>query len=122
VLVVVPLFNPDGNDRISPENRKLEIEKFSGQLGPASGVGTRVNAAGVNLNRDYMRQQAPEMRLLQQRVAQRWDAHLTIDCHATNGSIHRFALTYDIPHTVASGRGSRSSTCANACCRPCARR
>lgn len=104
VLVVVPLFNPDGNDRISPENRKLEIEKFSGQLGPASGVGTRVNAAGVNLNRDYMRQQAPEMRLLQQRVAQRWDAHLTVDCHATNGSIHRFALTYDVPHTVASGR------------------
>jgi len=104
VLVVVPLFNPDGNDRISPENRKLEIERFSGQLGPDSGVGTRVNAAGINLNRDYMRQQAVEMRLLQQRVAQRWDAHLTIDCHATNGSIHRFALTYDIPHTVASGR------------------
>ena len=103
-LVVVPLFNPDGNDRIDPENRKLEIGKFSGQLGPASGVGTRVNAAGINLNRDYMRQQAVEMRLLQQRVAQRWDAHLTIDCHATNGSIHRFALTYDIPHTVASGR------------------
>jgi hypothetical protein len=103
-LVVVPLFNADGNDRISPDNRKLEIEKFSGQLGPASGVGTRVNAAGINLNRDYMRQQASEMRLLQTRVAQRWDAHLTIDCHATNGSIHRFALTYDIPHTVASGR------------------
>jgi hypothetical protein len=27
-----------------------------------------------------------------------------IDCHATNGSIHRFALTYDVPHTVESGR------------------
>ena len=103
-LVVVPLFNADGNDRINSENRKLEIEKFSGQLGPDSGVGTRVNAAGINLNRDYMRQQAPEMRLLQARVAQRWNAHLSIDCHATNGSIHRFALTYDIPHTVESGR------------------
>ena len=103
-LVVVPLFNADGNDRISQENRKLELEKFSGQLGPAGGVGTRVNAAGINLNRDYMRQEAPEMRLMQARVAQRWNAHLTIDCHATNGSIHRFALTYDIPHTVESGR------------------
>lgn len=103
-LVVVPLFNPDGNDRISTENRKLEIGKFSGQLGPPGGVGTRVNAAGINLNRDYMCQQAEEMRLLQANVAQRWDAHLTIDCHATNGSIHRFALTYDIPHTVESGR------------------
>ena len=103
-LVVVPLFNPDGNDRISPENRKLEIEHFRGQLGPESGVGTRVNAAGINLNRDYMRQEAHEMRLLQARVAQPWNAHLTVDCHSTNGSIHRFALTYDVPHCVASGR------------------
>ena len=104
ILVVVPLFNADGNDRISSENRKLDIANFSGQLGPDSGVGTRVNAAGINLNRDYMRQEAPEMQLMQTRVAQRWNAHLTIDCHATNGSIHRFALTYDIPHTVESGR------------------
>ena len=104
VLVVVPLFNPDGNDRISPDNRKLDLAHFSGQLGPPGGVGTRVNAAGINLNRDYMAQQAQEMRLLQSRVVQRWNPHLTIDCHATNGSIHRFAMTYDVPHTVESGR------------------
>jgi hypothetical protein len=103
-LLVVPLFNADGNDRISPDNRKLEIEHFRGQLGPDSGVGTRVNAAGINLNRDYMRQDAPEMRLLQSRVAQPWNPHLTIDCHSTNGSIHRFAMTYDVPHTIESGR------------------
>jgi hypothetical protein len=103
-LVIVPLFNADGNDRIDPENRKLDLANFSGQLGPASGVGTRVNAAGINLNRDYMRQDAAEMRALQTRVCHPWNAHLVIDCHATNGSIHRFALTYDIPHTVASGR------------------
>lgn len=103
-LVVVPLFNADGNDRIDTDNRKLDIAHFSGQIGPAGGVGTRVNAAGVNLNRDYMRQDAPEMQLLQSRVCQPWNAHLTIDCHATNGSIHRFAMTYDIPHTIESGR------------------
>jgi hypothetical protein len=103
-LVVVPLFNADGNDRIDPENRKLDLAHFSGQLGPDSGVGTRVNAAGINLNRDYMRQDAQEMRLLQARVCHPWNAHLVVDCHATNGSIHRFALTYDIPHTVESGR------------------
>ena len=103
-LVVVPLFNPDGNDRISPENRRLDITKFEGQLGPESGVGTRTNAAGINLNRDYMRQDGAEMRLLQDGVCHRWNAHLVIDCHATNGSIHRFGLTYDIPHTVLSGR------------------
>jgi hypothetical protein len=103
-LVVVPLFNADGNDRIDPENRRLDITTFSGQLGPDSGVGTRVNAAGINLNRDYMRQQAPEMRQLQTRVCHPWNAHLVIDCHATNGSIHRYDLSYDIPHGIHSGR------------------
>jgi len=103
-LVIAPLFNADGNDRIDPQNRKLDIAHLTGQLGPTSGVGTRVNAAGVNLNRDYMRQDASEMRLLQSRVCQPWNPHLTIDCHATNGSIHRFAMTYDIPHTIESGR------------------
>ncbi len=103
-LLLVPLFNADGNERIDPENRRLDIAHFTGQLGPDSGVGTRANAAGINLNRDYMRQQAPEMRLLQTRVMHPWNPHLSIDCHATNGSIHRFDLTYDIPHTLLSGR------------------
>src|SRR5882762_5005519 len=103
-LVVVPLFNADGNDRIDPKNRALEIEHLRGQMGPASGVGTRENAAGINLNRDYMRQEGAEMRLMQTRVCQPWNPHLVIDCHTTNGSIHRFAMTYDIPHVVDSGR------------------
>ena len=103
-LVFVPLFNPDGNDRIDPENRRLDISKLSGHIGPIGGVGTRVNAAGINLNRDYLRHDAAEMRALSRRVFQAFNPHLTVDCHATNGSIHRFALTYDTPHTVASGR------------------
>jgi hypothetical protein len=103
-LLIVPLFNPDGNDRIDPANRKLDLANFEGQLGPESGVGTRVNASGINLNRDYMKQEALEMRLLQTNVCQAWQPHLTVDCHATNGSVHRFAMTYDIPHTIASGR------------------
>jgi hypothetical protein len=103
-LVVVPLFNPDGNDALSTENRVLDLPNLAGQIGPAK-VGTRVNAAGINLNRDYMRQQAPEMRLLQSRVVQVWEPDLTIDTHATNGSLHRMWMTYDVPHTVASGRG-----------------
>jgi predicted deacylase len=103
-LVIVPLFNPDGNDAIDPGNRKLHLPKLEGQLGPDSGVGTRVNAAKINLNRDYMRQESVEMRLLQARVCQAWEPDLTIDNHATNGSVHRFSMTYDIPHTVESGR------------------
>src|SRR3954471_5519935 len=102
-LVVVPLFNPDGNDAVDPANRKLDLPRLHGQIGPEQ-VGTRVNASGVNLNRDYLRQAAPEMQLLQSRVAQVWRPELTIDCHATNGSVHRYAMTYDVPHTVATGR------------------
>ena len=103
-LVIVPLFNPDGNDAIDPGNRKLDLPKLTGQLGPESGVGTRVNAAKINLNRDYMRQEGLEMRLLQTQVCQAWEPDLTIDNHATNGSVHRFSMTYDIPHTIESGR------------------
>jgi hypothetical protein len=67
-------------------------------------VGTRTQSHGINLNRDYLRQAAPEMRLLQAGVCQPWAPDLTIDNHATNGSVHRFHMTVDVPHTVASGR------------------
>lgn len=103
VLVVVPLFNPDGNDAIDPANRKLNLPRLEGQIGPEK-VGTRVNKSGINLNRDYMRQEAQEMRDLQSRVCQVWQPDLTIDTHATNGSVHRMWMTYDVPHTTESGR------------------
>jgi hypothetical protein len=102
-LLIVPIFNADGNDAMDPAHRALQIERLKGQNGPYTS-GTRVNAAGINLNRDYIRQETAEMRLLQQHVYQRWTPDLSIDTHATNGSVHRFAMTYDIPHTVESGR------------------
>lgn len=102
VLLVVPLFNPDGNDALDPQNRRLDLKKLSGQPGPV--VGTRTQSQGINLNRDYLRQAAPEMRLLQQGVCIPWAPELTIDNHATNGSVHRFHMTVDVPHTIESGR------------------
>lgn len=101
-LVIVPLFNPDGNDALDPANRRLDLKKLSGQIGPV--VGTRTQSQGINLNRDYMRQRAPEMRLLQDHVCIPFAPDLTIDNHATNGSVHRFQMTVDVPHTVESGR------------------
>lgn len=102
VLLVVPLFNPDGNDALDPANRRLDLKHLSGQIGPV--VGTRTQSQGINLNRDYLRQASPEMRLLQQGVCIPWAPDLTIDNHATNGSVHRFHMTVDVPHTVESGR------------------
>ncbi|MBX2800983.1 MAG: M14 family metallopeptidase [Myxococcales bacterium] len=101
-LVVVPLFNPDGGDALDPANRKLDLSRLTGQPGPL--VGTRTQSEGINLNRDYMRQQTLEMRVLQQHVCQPWQPHLTVDNHATNGSVHRMQMTVDVPHTVDSGR------------------
>ncbi|HYX36211.1 MAG TPA: M14 family metallopeptidase [Oligoflexus sp.] len=93
-LVLVPNFNPDGNDLISPQNRKLDLSQLEGQDGPETGVGIRYNGEGYNLNRDSMKQEAPETRLMA-RFYQQWWPHLFIDCHTTDGSLHAFDLTFD---------------------------
>ncbi|MCH8006571.1 MAG: M14 family metallopeptidase [Planctomycetes bacterium] len=89
VIVLLPILNADGNERISPDNRP-------GQLGPARGMGQRRNAAGLDLNRDYVKLETPETRALV-RFLTEWDPHLTVDTHTTNGSRHRYALTYAAP-------------------------
>src|SRR5690606_16002305 len=96
-LVVVPDLNPDGNDRIRPENRRLDLKNLEGQVNPEGGVGTRNSGEGWNLNRDYMKQEAVETRNLA-RLYQRWWPHVVIDCHTSDGSITAFDLTYDTSH------------------------
>jgi len=97
-LVLVPNFNPDGNDRISPNNRKLDLKNLEGQVNPPGGVGTRYTGEGWNLNRDSMKQEAPETRAMAA-LYQQWWPHLFIDCHTTDGSIHAFDLTFDTSHS-----------------------
>jgi hypothetical protein len=97
-LVLVPNFNPDGNDRISPNNRRLNLRELEGQVNPEGGVGMRYTGEGWNLNRDNMKQEAPETRALAA-LYQAWWPHLFIDCHTTDGSIHAFDLTYDTSHS-----------------------
>lgn len=94
VLVLVPDFNPDGNDRISPGNRKLDLANLEGQVNPPGGVGTRYTGEGWNLNRDSMKQEAPETRAMAT-FFQAWWPELFIDCHTTDGSLHRHDLTFD---------------------------
>src|SRR5438105_15553361 len=86
-VLVAPIYNADGNEKISTENRKT-------QNGPPNGVGVRENAQGLDLNRDYMKLESPEARGLIANVLNRWDPLITVDLHTTNGSFHGYALTY----------------------------
>jgi hypothetical protein len=101
VLLFVPNYNCDGNDKIDSANRLLDLAKLEGQCGPDSGVGTRNTAQGFNLNRDYVKLDAPESRLLME-LWHSWRPHLTVDCHTTNGSLHGYHLTYDTAHLIPS--------------------
>jgi hypothetical protein len=86
VVLVAPIYNADGNEKTSVTNR-------TSQNGPAGGVGTRENAKGLDLNRDYMKLESSEARALVGLVS-RWDPHVAIDLHTTNGSYHGYHLTY----------------------------
>ena len=92
VVLIAPIYNADGNERISPENRTT-------QHGPLNGVGVRENAQGLDLNRDYMKLESPEARGLVANVLTRWDPLVTVDLHTTNGSYHGYQLTYSPPLT-----------------------
>jgi hypothetical protein len=86
VILIAPDYNADGNEKVSVQNR-------TAQNGPVAGVGTRENAKGLDLNRDYMKLESREARALVQLMT-RWDPHVLVDLHTTNGSYHAYHLTY----------------------------
>jgi hypothetical protein len=73
----VPIFNVDGHERRGPNNRP-------NQRGPEE-MGFRTNAGNLNLNRDWLKADAPETVLLLG-LFRRWDPSLFIDLHATDGA------------------------------------
>jgi hypothetical protein len=85
-VLVAPIYNADGNERVSVDNRPE-------QFGPIGGVGTRETARGLDLNRDFIKLEAVESRGLASLLAT-WDPHVVIDLHTTNGSYHGYHLTY----------------------------
>jgi hypothetical protein len=87
VLVVVPIYNSDGNERFGPGDQNRP-----GQNGPAV-VGQNTNGQGLNLNRDYVKMEAPETQG-SANLLEAWDPDLFIDLHTTNGSYHGYVLTY----------------------------
>ncbi len=93
ILCFVPIYNADGNERFSKDNRP-------GQDGPEEGQGIRENAQGFDLNRDFVKLEAPETRALI-RCITRWDPAIIVDAHTTNGSYHRYPMTYGGPKNPA---------------------
>jgi hypothetical protein len=87
VLLVVPIYNADGNERWLAGERNRP-----GQNGPQM-VGQNPNGQGLNLNRDYVKLEAPETRGSAVLLTA-WDPDLFIDLHTTNGSYHGYVLTY----------------------------
>ncbi len=89
VLLVAPLYNADGNERVSVLNRPR-------QHGPVGGMGQRANAQDLDLNRDHLKLDAPESRAMA-KLFVAYDPHVAVDLHTTNGTRHGYHLTYAPP-------------------------
>lgn len=87
ILLIVPIFNVDGHERFGPYNR-------INQNGPEE-MGWRVNAQNLNLNRDYMKAETPEMRAML-RLFTAWLPDLYVDCHVTDGIDFQYDITYAV--------------------------
>jgi hypothetical protein len=83
VLLFLPIFNADGNEKLG-HNRH--------DLGPEL-AGVRYNGQNLDLNRDYLKLESPEVGALVD-LFKTWDPVLTVDMHTTNGSYHREPVTY----------------------------
>jgi hypothetical protein len=94
-LIVVPIFNVDGHERKSKCNR-------INQNGPEE-MGWRTTAQNLNLNRDWMKADAPEMQAMLKLVNE-WDPDFVIDTHTTNGADYQYTVTY---HQTADWLGKK---------------
>ena len=88
VLLINPIYNADGNERVSVSNR-------GSQAGPVGGMGTRENAQGLDLNRDGTKMETAEARSMASLLT-RYQPHVAMDLHTTDGSsTSGFNMTYE---------------------------
>jgi murein tripeptide amidase MpaA len=93
VLVYIPVFSVDGHEQSSPYNR-------INQNGPES-MGFRGQSQYLNLNRDYIKADAPEMQAWL-KLWQTWLPDFLIDVHTTDGADYQYDLTWytEDPHKL----------------------
>ena len=84
-FLFVPIFNADGHERASEWNRP-------NQRGPIR-QGWRTSAQNLNLNRDYTKADAPEMRAMLA-LLDAWQPSLYLDLHVTDGIDYQYDITF----------------------------
>ena len=89
VVLFIPIYNVDGHENFNPYNR-------INQNGPEE-MGFRATATNLNLNRDYMKADAPETRAWL-KLWNEWRPDFFIDCHVTDGADFRYNVTYEYAH------------------------
>lgn len=89
ILLSIPVFNVDGHENSSPYHRINEN-------GPAS-MGFRATSQRLNLNRDYLKADTPEMRAWL-KMYSAWLPDFLVDNHVTDGSDHQYDVTFSV-HT-----------------------
>ena len=87
VVIMIPIYNADGHERFGPYNR-------INQNGPEE-MGWRTQSRNLNLNRDYMKADAPETRALL-KLFQAWLPDFFVDDHVTDGADYQYDTTYAI--------------------------
>jgi murein tripeptide amidase MpaA len=90
VLVFIPVYNIDGHERRSAYSR-------INQNGPAL-AGWRANSTNLNLNRDYLKADAPETHAFL-RMFHRWMPDFFVDNHVTDGADFQYDVTFVIDDT-----------------------
>lgn len=84
-FLFIPILSVDGHERSSPWARP-------NQRGPVE-MGWRTTAQNLNLNRDYVKADAPEMRALIA-LLNHWQPSLCLDLHVTDGLDYQYDVTY----------------------------
>ncbi len=99
-LVFVPVFNVDGHERVSRANRP-------NQVGPEE-VGWRATSQNLNLNRDYVKAEAPEMQAML-RLLLAWDPIVYADLHVTDGAQFEHDVSLNVAPTLAGHAALRAA-------------
>jgi len=88
-FLFLPIINVDGHEDFGEHYR-------INQNGPVE-VGARFTAQRLNMNRDFIKADAPEMKAFLNLYA-KWMPELFIDIHVTNGADFQYVSTYGLEH------------------------